>query len=122
MYFIKANTNGLEQSALNWDMASALLLLFASYILSSALGEAYWVYYIKKIKLDERQREMRRKIFEKSYTVLAVLALGGLLLLPGILNQLTRVSQEYPLEIPLFQVVLYIYSLPSVIATWSKNS
>jgi CHASE1-domain containing sensor protein len=38
-YFVKANTLGLEQSALNWSIASMLVVVFSSFILSADKGE-----------------------------------------------------------------------------------
>lgn len=121
-YFVKANTLGLEQSALNWSMASMLIVFFSSFVLSAALGEVYWVYFFKKMKFDERQLDSRRRIYEKSYVAFALIILLGLMFIPSSIGQLTAIAETRHVEMPILQVMLYIYSLPSVIAAWQKGS
>jgi glucan phosphoethanolaminetransferase (alkaline phosphatase superfamily) len=121
-YFVKANTLGLEQSALNWSIASMLVVVFSSFILSAALGEVYWVYFFKKMKLDERQLDSRRRIYEKSYVAFAIIILLGLMFLPSSIGQFTAITETHHVETPILQIMFYIYSLPSVIAAWQKGS
>jgi hypothetical protein len=69
-------------------------------------------------KLDERQRDTRRRIFEKSYAVIATLALFSVLGVEWFGNGLPQDGGFYVA----INLTIFVISLPSIVATWDKES
>jgi len=68
-------------------------------------------------KLDERQLQTRRQIFEKSYAVLATLTLFAVFV--GTSSFGNNLSQNGLFALG-YNVLMLVIGLPSIVATWDK--
>ena len=121
--FYKSNIVQYQQSALNWQFASMLGMLFLTFMLSACHGEIYWVRYFKKLKMDERQAAVRRRVYEKSYIILSLLVLLTIVFVPSMINDFTQsIMSSGQLNVPVFEVIMFVYALPSIVASWQKDA
>ncbi|HUC88311.1 MAG TPA: hypothetical protein VMR95_04140 [Candidatus Binatia bacterium] len=130
---------GLSTTALAWWGTGLILLGWISIILLGNLQHKnYEVYGVfskvtfrrKKPLLDERQLQVRRRIFEKSYICLAVLTLVTVYTLFFAYSWIGRVASPslytlhhhiYAIEWVYWNVPLLVVSLPSLVAAWEKD-
>ena len=75
-----------------------------------------WQDYLRK--MDERQLQARRQIFEKSYTLLATSTFFGAFLGANWLGK--GISQNEMFLIG-YNVFMLVISLPTLVAVWDKN-
>lgn len=99
-----------------------LLVIVLSTVLSALLGEVYWI-NVRKSKIDERLLAQRRRIFERSYQILAVLI--GLAILFVSISLDSFVAQYKSAETNpniLVESMFFLYALPSIVAAWMSEN
>lgn len=115
------NMNNGNQAYMNWDLASFVATIFSTFLLSSLLGEVYWVelFFIKK--RDERQKRVFERVTKKSYITLIIAIMIAVIGLPGLISSFGLVN-PVTLQIPVFEIFLCLMALPSVFAAWEKDA
>ena len=110
----------------NWNIVLIALEVVLAYILKRLQGGAYWFSWLqlRKPVLDERQKQVRQKVFERAYAFMLIMflitvvdasnervqyATSG----PGNYNLIARVA---------WAVGVFAVALPSVFAAWRKDS
>ncbi len=102
-----------------------LVMLLLMFILASMQENRYWWVRKKKLVIDERQEFVRRRIFELAYKIaviyilvlLTIILFSKSYLAAHILN--TPVTNTSSI---LLIVAIFLYSLPTLIACWQKDS
>ena len=80
------------------------------------------MYWIKPKKTpDERQIQVRRRVFEKSYKILAFGTVATFYTL-AYADNFTLKASDSSRFFPFFSIMFFIYALPSVLAAWEKDS
>lgn len=131
---------GLSTTSLAWWGSALVLLGWISIVLLGNLQHKnYEVYGVfskvtfrhKKPFLDERQLQVRRRIFEKSYICLAVLVLAIFYVLIFAHSWIGRITSPsiytihhhiYAVEWIYWNMPLLVVTLPSLVAAWEKDN
>lgn len=99
------------------NIGRAGMIVYAlSIILLAPRYKVFWVLFNKpeKSKADERLKGLRKKVFERAYTMFATLSVSAFLLFNNGATSMQRM-------IVCFTVVTYV-GLPILIAAWRKDS
>lgn len=113
--------NSASTTVLTITLCTLVILL--GFVLSLLHGEIYWFYPNSKFPLDEREIAQRRRIFELSYQVVAIL-LFLLLIFLGVLSSLFKkheVNVNDFANIIFVPATYFLYTLPSIVAAWVKK-
>jgi len=131
---------GLSTTTLAWWGTGLVFLDWVTAIFISNLqSDTYGVYGVfskvkfkrKKVLLDERQIQVRRRIFEKSYVCLAILVLIMFYALILANSWISRIESPslytihhhiYVVEWLYWNLPLVVVTLPSLVAVWEKDS
>ena len=110
----------------NIAVAMAPVMVVILYTLSFIQKQSYWIVFGKGIKLDERQQNVRRKIFEKSYkiaTILTVLLGWKVVANLSFIASITQPQNDFGMLYWLvFDVILLYIALPRLVAAFTKDS
>jgi hypothetical protein len=113
-----------DQSISNWQTVSSSLMIVLGLLLGKVHGNMYWVSLPYKAKIDERQMLVRNRVLTKSYRSL-VIVLPVTLFLVGVWinNAVTAnlLSKNY-IGAPFAEIFMFLYALPSAIASWQKDA
>lgn len=100
----------------------ALELVFA-YSLKYVQQGVYWFFWLqlKRTHLDERQKTVRQRIFERSYAYSLIIMLFTVSSVTGMSSYATEVRNSLIARI-IFAVGVILISLPSILAASQKDS
>jgi hypothetical protein len=97
--------------------------LIVTVLLSYGMSDTFWINRRAAKKIDERQLYLRLRVFERSYQVLIGLVLVFLFIAPAIFSEAIDILAAKNAFIPgLLQLSYFLYSLPSVVGAWIKNT
>ena len=116
----------------NTGRISLFLSILLMTLLSAVQKDIYWFNRKSQIKFDERQIRERQRVFEKSYTIAAwtvlIVALVTCANTDSIDNTIKHVLEfefghKLPGDfyIPLYNLVIFLFSLPLIIAAWDRE-
>jgi len=108
----------------NWGLTFILLGAVCAYILKRLQGGIYWFFWLQlqKTNPDERQRAVRRRVFERAYVIALIFIL---LVAPAAVQAIARYAnpaRDDLLSRASWIATIFFVSLPSMLASLQKDS